>query len=85
MIDLISRVKNPPGRGVTVTLSDGTGWPSKGDKISVVMNAAGQSKTIEGVVVSLDPQTSVSPGRLVMVDNATGAMITLPAPRNTPG
>jgi hypothetical protein len=44
------------------------------------MTAAGHSQKIQGMVVSLEPQTSVSPGHLVLEDNATGALINLPAP-----
>jgi len=83
MIDIVSRVQSPAGRSPVVTLSPGTGWPRKGDSISVVMTAAGHSRNVEGVVISLEPRTSVSAGRLLMQDTVTGQMIDLPAPVTT--
>jgi hypothetical protein len=80
MIDLSSGARSPSNRSPAVTFSDVTGWPQKGQSISVMMTASGQARKIEGVVVALEPRTAVSPGRLTMQDSATGVLIDLPAP-----
>ena len=80
MIDIVAKVRTAAARGTEVFLSDGSGWPCKGGNISVVTTTAGQMKKIEGTVVELEPRTAVSPGRLVVQDNTTGAQVELPAP-----
>jgi hypothetical protein len=80
MIDLMKRIRAPVVRNPDVSLVDITGWPQKGQSISVVTAASGGMKQIVGTVVELEPRTAVSLGRLVVEDEATGALIELPAP-----
>jgi hypothetical protein len=63
-----------------VTFNNATGWPQKGDSVSLVTSSSGRMRKIEGTVVELEPRTSVSLGRLLVRDNVTGALIELPAP-----
>jgi hypothetical protein len=80
IIDLMAKVhaagKTPSGFAV----SGVTGWPQKGQNISVSTAMAGRLTTIQGTVVALEPRTAVSAGRMVVQDNTTGALVELPAP-----
>jgi hypothetical protein len=80
MINIVARIRAAAGRTSAVSFSDATGWPQKGANISVVMTTAGQMRKIEGTVVELEPRTSVSSGRLLVQDNASGRLVELPAP-----
>jgi hypothetical protein len=80
MVDIVARVRSAGSRSFAVSLSAATGWPRKGESISVFMAAAGQMKKIEGTVVELEPRTPVSTGRLLVRDSSSGELVELPAP-----
>ncbi len=80
MIDLVARVRAAAGRSADVALSNASDWPQTGGSISMITAAAGRMRRIEGTVVELDPQTAVSPGRMIVQDNLTGSLVELPVP-----
>ena len=80
MIDIMNKIRATATRVLDVTFNNATGWPQKGDSVSLVTSSSGRMRKIEGTVVELEPRTSVSLGRLLVRDNVTGALIELPAP-----
>lgn len=80
MIEIVGRVRSATSRNPATSISIATGWPRKGESISVVMATAGQLQKIEGTVVAMEPRTAVSSGRLLVQDNLSGKLVELPAP-----
>ncbi len=80
MINIVAKVQAAGKTTPDIVVSSITGWPQKGQNISVIAAMAGKMKTIRGTVVDLEPRTAVSSGRMVVQDSTTGALVELPAP-----